>query len=441
MPVYSSHLDNYEGLRLGERIRAERQRIGLTLKDLAGRVAISTARLSEIENAHHVLDLRQVVSIAEALSLPPGFFLPEDTTRPFQISRDSEVRSQAAHRSSVGNAQNGGCRHVEFWPLASLFSDRRVEPALGRIGPASGDSPYWSHPHEEGLLFVLKGHVEFMMNTPSGTEREEVSGGDSLYFRSDLPHRLRSLDEEPAECLHAFCSASGMASAGFEIFATALRNSGHGNVVARAVERLRLLREMQGWEQRHVAGLVNVPERQLAQIERGERPIRLDLLLKLARVYRKPLRELIGEPVSDGPYYFLQRAAETATVASRKRRTPVERPGTPASKMCQPLAGGYTSRSMYPYVIRLLNVDLDTLTLHEHHGHEFIYVLDGQLELTTFIGSRGVTDVLRPGDSIYLDSSVPHLLRGQTRSPFSKTMAEVIDVFWCPLGEEYLFGD
>jgi uncharacterized RmlC-like cupin family protein len=96
---------------------------------------------------------------------------------------------------------------------------------------------------------------------------------------------------------------------------------------------------------------------------------------------------------------------------------------------------------MYPYLLRLLNVDLRALTLHEHHGHEFIYVLDGQIELTTYIGSREVKEILRPGDCLYLDSSVPHLLRGQTRSPFSKTMAEVVDVFWCPLGEDYLFSD
>ena len=94
---------------------------------------------------------------------------------------------------------------------------------------------------------------------------------------------------------------------------------------------------------------------------------------------------------------------------------------------------------MYPFLIRLLNVDIDTLTLHEHHGHEFIYVLDGELELRTYVGEELVTEILRPGDSCYLDSTVPHLVRGVTRSPYARLSAEVIDVFWSPLGEGYLF--
>ena len=70
-----------------------------------------------------------------------------------------------------------------------------------------------------------------------------------------------------------------------------------------------------------------------------------------------------------------------------------------------------------------------------------MYVLEGQLELTTYAEEQRVTEMLRPGDSCYIDSSVPHFIRGLTRSPYSQTSAEVLDVFWCPLGETYLFAD
>ena len=65
------------------------------------------------------------------------------------------------------------------------------------------------------------------------------------------------------------------------------------------------------------------------------------------------------------------------------------------------------------------------------------YVLAG--ELTVIVG--GKETVVRTGDSCYIDSSVPHFIRGLTRSPYSQTSAEVLDVFWCPLGETYLFAD
>ena len=75
----------------------------------------------------------------------------------------------------------------------------------------------------------------------------------------------------------------------------------------------------------------------------------------------------------------------------------------------------------------------------EHHGEEFIFVLEGQLVLTTLAEDKKVEEVLRAGDSCFLDASVPHALRGETRNPYSETSATVLDVFWCPLGETYLF--
>lgn len=47
-----------------------------------------------------------------------------------------------------------------------------------------------------------------------------------------------------------------------------------------------------------------------------------------------------------------------------------------------------------------------------------LYVLEGELELTTFIGRQETHEV---------------------RNPYSETSADVLDVFWCPLGEGYLF--
>ncbi len=179
----------------------------------------------------------------------------------------------------------------------------------------------------------------------------------------------------------------------------------------------------------------------MMRIEKGEQTVPLDAVIRLARAFGKPLRELIGLAATRPPYYHVQRSTAIPSVPNRRRRTPVERPNAPPSKTCQPLASGFPAKEMYPYFLRMLNVNVETLTLHEHHGQEFIYVLEGELELTTYTGDQRVHEVLHAGDSIYIDSTVPHLLRSWTRNPFSETSAEVIDVFWCPLGESYLFQD
>jgi len=165
----------------------------------------------------------------------------------------------------------------------------------------------------------------------------------------------------------------------------------------------------------------------------------VEVVMTLARAFGKPLREFIGLAGMRAPYYVIQRSKDIPSIPARRRRTPVERPNAPPSKTCHPLVAGFPAKEMYPYFLRLLNVDLETLTHHEHHGQEFIYVLEGELELTTYSGEPPEPEILRAGDSCYLDSTVPHLLRSWTRNPYSETSAEVIDVFWCPLGEAYLF--
>jgi transcriptional regulator with XRE-family HTH domain len=444
VPVYSSHSLRYDDLKLGGRIRAAREQQGLTLKQLGARVNTSAARLSQVENDRLQLDLQEVLRFADALHIPLGSLIPADSSLPYQISRDSEVRHQPP-RSTMFAGRDGGdavaSPHV-YTPLAELFVGRHLEPWLGRIASLEEHELQYCYHHEEEFAFALKGRLEFRIKTPDGECREELGRGDCVYFRSDLPHCFRSLDPDAAESLHIFCSSSASTDNGAESATPrAIAHTGDAadDVQRRLGERLRQFRERHGWSLARVAQASGLAERQVASIERGQRPIPVDAVLKMARAFGKPLRELIGLAAAVRPYYFVRRSKDIASTPSRRRRTPVERPQAPPSKTCQPLVEGFLAQAMYPYFLRMLNVDLETLTLHEHHGEEFIYVLEGELELTTFCGDRQVRDVLRAGDSCYIDSTVPHLLRSWTRNPYSETSAEVIDVFWCPLGEAYLF--
>jgi transcriptional regulator with XRE-family HTH domain len=446
MPVYGSHLLRYPDLRVGSRIREERLRKNWTLKQLAQKVGISSAWLSEIENERHVIDLAQVVDIAGALELQPAGLLPPDVRIPYQISREPDVLAQAPRATRLAGVPDGGrALRSEFRPLADLFIGRHLEPQLGRIHLVEDEELQFCYHDEEEFVFVLRDRVELQLKTPTGLCREEIGCGDSLYFRSDFPHILRSIEPQAAETIHVFGAGAASAGAGFDWMSSRqgayVEDHEPTNSLSQAGARLRALRDLHGWTLNQVAGIVGLTARQLDLAERGERGLGLDVLLRLAQAFGRPLAELVGQTPTQGPYCFVQRAATIDEVPIRRRRTPVEKPTAAASKTCQPLASGFPVRCMFPYLLRILNVDADTLTLHEHHSQEFIYVLDGEIELVTFAEERQVSEILRAGDSCYLDSSVPHLLRGRTRNPFSQTSAEVIDVFWSPLGETYLFGE
>ena len=436
MPAYASHSIDYAILKLGVRVNEERRRQGLTLQELAARSGISVSRLSQIENGHHVLDAVQADALAEAFGLSIEAFLPADVTIPYVVARDTEIRTTAPD-PAAGSLPVDGERS---WPLAERFVGRHLEPLLTRFEPGA-DRFCYHHEHE--FTFVLQGAVDFTIKTPAGIHHEELGRGDCLHFQSSVPHRIRARGREPAECIQVISSGATPLTAGQDWRSTGVFEANEAeNGRARSIGReLSALRESRGWTIAQVARMVGLKDRHLEQIELGARRLPLDVLVRLARAFGKPLRELVRNTRIAGPYYFVLRSNEMPSLAPRQRRMPTDRDNAPTPNIFYPLASGFPTRHMYPYLIRVRNVDTETLARHEHHGEEFIYVLEGQLEVTTYAEERQVTEVLRPGDSCYLDASVPHFVRGLTRSPYSQTSAEVLDVFWCPLGETYLFAD
>jgi len=165
----------------------------------------------------------------------------------------------------------------------------------------------------------------------------------------------------------------------------------------------------------------------------------LDTMMTFARAFGEPLRHFIRNGPQAEPCYFIQRASDIDRIPGRKRRHPLARPQMGVTFDYLPLARGFPFRYTHPYLLHVPNVGIESLTTHEHHGQELIYMLDGQIELTTYAEDTEVKEILRPGDSCYLDATVPHLVRGQSRNPYSQTSASVLVVFWCPLGESYLF--
>jgi quercetin dioxygenase-like cupin family protein/transcriptional regulator with XRE-family HTH domain len=384
-----------------------------------------------------VADLAQVLAIAAALHVPIHALLPRDPRIPFQITREREIRTRPPrHRHGSDGAGN------DFWDLADRFIGRYLNPMFGRISRREGPAALWQH-HAEEFIFVLRGSVGLTLHTPDGRACEELARGDSVYLRPDVPHALQALDDEGAETLQILASVSTPVEPGSTWITQneQLSEAAASDELSRIGHRLRWLRQLRRWELEEVAQQVGLTPRQLQRVENGERPVPLDRVLRCARLFGVPLRELVEPQPDVRPFYSIQRVRDLDRVPSSTRRTPVEREHSPQSKTCQQLARAVPGRHMFPCFIRLLNVDLERLTLHEHHGHEFIYVLEGELELTTYIEQELVTVDLRPGDSCYIDSSVPHLVRAHTRNPFSETSAEVLDVFWSPLGENYLFGD
>jgi transcriptional regulator with XRE-family HTH domain/uncharacterized RmlC-like cupin family protein len=442
MPVYSSHLVNYRDFGVGERIREERQRKQLTLRQLAERVNVSEAKLSNVENAKVSLDLAELSQLAAALEVPISALLPRTTVEHYLIKRGHDIKAEApVARDLIGSEDGPKKHHNPVWPLADLFVGKHMEPLLASIAPlADSDLHFVSHDHEE-FMFVLTGEVETLLKTNEGMVTEKLRAGDCIYFRSNLPHCHRSLRAEPALSLNVIYSLRGAIdphdgelTAGGRRF---YRREVYIDAAREASEKIALLRRSQGRSLAELGADLGIGARLLAQIESGEKAPDVELLLRAARRFRQPIEYFFATTLESQPFFFLQHGSEVKNIQPYKRRSNVDHAGV-SNAVFRPLAAGFPDCGMYPYYVQVMPGGSETLRPHEHAGQEFIYVLDGEVELVVLGGSERV-ELLRAGDALFLDSSVPHMFRGHSRNPFASICAELIDVFWSPIGSDYLF--
>jgi transcriptional regulator with XRE-family HTH domain/quercetin dioxygenase-like cupin family protein len=441
MPVYSSHLVDYRRLGVGRRIREERQKRNLTLRQLAEGIFVSEAKLSNIENDKVSLDLDELERLAKVLETQLGSFFPRTTVQHHLVKRGHEVVAEAPKsRDLVGPDPGPSKHHNGIWPLADTFVGKHIEPVLAQIRPLPADQlHYIVHDHEE-FMFVLKGRVDVSLKTNEGVLTESLEAGDSIYFRSNLPHCNRSRGPEPAEALNVFYSLRGAIDPGDGEFRAPgrrfYRRAVYADAPREASEKIGLLRRSYGLTLVDLANEVGIGARQLAHVESGEKAADLDILLRLARHFRRPIEYFFSTTLESQPYHFIQRGSEMQDVAVHRWRgeSAARRTGGDAYR---PLALGFPDRGVHPCYVQVAAAD-DRRIPHEHAGEEFIYVLQGELEFITYAPEEHV-EVLYPGDSLFLDSSVPHLLRGRSRNPYAITNAELIEVFWTPLAESHLF--
>ncbi len=165
-------------------------------------------------------------------------------------------------------------------------------------------------------------------------------------------------------------------------------------------QKLRKIREDRGVELSQLARQVGVPEAQLEAFEASRAVPAIGELAKIASTL----------DVSLG--HFFQRAipeSRVEVVRARDRWTvqPQSEAARTLNYRYQALSYSLTDKLMAPFLVEIppdASSDSPTST---HDGEEFLFVLNGQLEVT--IG--GDVHRLAPGDSIYFDSRMEHSLR------------------------------
>ena len=163
----------------GEKLRAVRERRGLTMKEVAEKAGLSESLISQIERNRVSPAIDTLFSLVEILDLDLEYLFADfRKERSVQIVRSGERRTLTkpgySYEQLVGAGIKDELHGIEAFRLT-------IQP-----GSEKGSHEY-GHPGRE-LGIITQGSGEFII----GTISHVLETGDSISFEADVPHILRN---------------------------------------------------------------------------------------------------------------------------------------------------------------------------------------------------------------------------------------------------------
>lgn len=189
MAVAKEQSTEIDPVVVGQRVKALREAMQLSLRDLAERSGVSAPMLSQVERGETSPTLSVAARIARGLDLSLSQLLRLDETQHVVIVTKEQRRQ--------GPAAEGHSYEMITPPLPGqrvALSEHTLEPGASTGG--DGDSSI----HEPGsreTLLVESGSLDLLIDE----ERRTLDKGDSVTFDADLPHHFENPGSEPTTFL------------------------------------------------------------------------------------------------------------------------------------------------------------------------------------------------------------------------------------------------
>jgi transcriptional regulator with XRE-family HTH domain len=170
---------------VGERLRTLRRFRRYTLQSVAARSGISESFLSQVERGRSNASIASLKRIADALGVSMAdLFEPDGLPGPRVLRRDERPALQFGILGRKLLLTPRPLHHLE------VFAGEL------EVGGSTGSEPY-AHGDSEELFVVVSGTVRLEL----GGEVFELEHGDSIDYRSSVPHRAVNTGNELAEVL------------------------------------------------------------------------------------------------------------------------------------------------------------------------------------------------------------------------------------------------
>jgi transcriptional regulator with XRE-family HTH domain len=174
--------------RVGPRIRALREGLDLSLRDLAVRSGVSAPMLSQVERGETSPTLQVAARIATGLEL-----------RLSQLLRLDEGGTVSVVRA--GEGRRGGTDGHAYEICTPPLPGQRAEVSRHRLAPAAAtggpEDPPMHEPGARETAVVQAGSATLVIDG----ERHALATGDAVTFDADLAHHFENPGEEEAVLL------------------------------------------------------------------------------------------------------------------------------------------------------------------------------------------------------------------------------------------------
>ena len=175
---------------MGPRIRALREHMGLSLRDLAERCGVSAPMLSQVERGETSPTLAVATRIAFGLDLSLSQLLRLDEGDGVSVVR-------ALDRRQGGAGRRGHSYEVLTPPLPGQRAEVSLHVLSAGASTGGTDDPPIHEPGSRETAVVLEGSVRLLC---AGAEYD-LDEGDAVTFDADLPHHFENPTDAEARLM------------------------------------------------------------------------------------------------------------------------------------------------------------------------------------------------------------------------------------------------
>ena len=190
----------------------------------------------------------------------------------------------------------------------------------------------------------------------------------------------------------------------------------HNKIVGEKIKSLRETKEISIAEMAERTGLA---EEQINRIENNVDIPSLAPLIKIARALGVRLGTFLDDQDEMGAVICRKQEETDSTISFSNNAMDAR-----THMRYQALAKSKSDRHMEPFIVDIEPTNDTDFTLSSHEGEEFIYVMDGIIEVCH--GKK--KHIIKAGDTIYYDSIVPHHVHG-----YEGQAAKILAVVYTPI--------